>query len=74
MRTKTGPPERIEAVLSQLQKDFGKLDSLALNYGDYIHLRDSGKTTILEKDTCETAPKFLALAKNLLARRRGRSR
>lgn len=50
--------ERIEAVLGQVQKDFGKLDSLALDSGDHIHVRDSGKTTILEKDTCETAPKL----------------
>ena len=50
--------ERIESVLSQVQKDFGKLDSLTLDSGDQIHAVDHGETTVLEKETCETAPKL----------------
>lgn len=50
--------ERIENVLKQVQKDYGKLDSLALDSDGEIHARESGETTVLEKTTCETAPKL----------------
>jgi Cd2+/Zn2+-exporting ATPase len=50
--------ERIESVLSQVQKDFGKLDSLTLDSGEQIHAVDHRETTVLEKETCETAPKL----------------
>mgnify|MGYP002628068772 FL=1 len=50
--------ERIENVLKQVQKDYGRLDSLTLDSGDEIQARESGETTVLEKATCETAPKL----------------